>query len=129
MKKRSGIDYLLLATAVAFFTLSCVASPKAENMSKNGITIQAIKDNPDLYAGMTVRLTGRFKGWKGSCQGSPPKSRSDWMIADDTGCMYVSGRVPKGLQPMFPEDESIELTGVVRLTRFGGPYLEVRSPR
>lgn len=50
------------------------------------------------------------------------------MIEDDTGCMYVSGPFPKGLQPMAPKDETVALTGVVRLSKVGAPYLEVHSP-
>jgi hypothetical protein len=128
MKKNSGIVYRLLIVSAAFWTMACASSPIAHNPSGKGITIKAIKDHPDMYAGRTVVLTGQFKGWKGSCRETLPQSRSDWMVEDETGCIYVNGTVPDGLRPMSPNDETIALTGTVRLTTHGVPYLEVQRP-
>lgn len=128
MKNSGSIVYLLVVISAAVWVMACVSSPKTGNPSETRTTIQAIQDHPDRYTGTTVRLTVRFKGWKGACKETPPKTRSDWMIADDTGCIYVTGTLPAGLQPMAPKDEALELTGVVRLTKRGAPYLEVQSP-
>lgn len=128
MNKYSGIIYLLLAVSAAFWTMACASSSSVEDAPGTLITIKAIKDHPDTYAGRPVVLTGRFKGWKGSCQEVPPKSRSDWMVEDDTGCIYVCGSVPGGMRPMSPNDETIVLTGTVRLSKLGVPYLEVQHP-
>jgi len=128
MFKNSNIVCLLLVVSAIFWAMACASSPDVEDTTGKVLTINAIKDNPDGYAGKTVLLTGRFKGWEGPCQEAPPKTRSDWMLADDTGCIYVSGRVPKGLRPMSPNDEPVTLTGVVRLTKQGVPYLEAQHP-
>ena len=75
------------------------------------------------FESVTVTVTGVFHGWRGPCPGGPPVSRSDWMIADPSGCLYVHGPVPIGLDPATPAGEKISVTGVVRLKK-GRPYLE-----
>ena len=75
------------------------------------------------FESVTVTVTGVFYGWRGPCPGGPPVSRSDWMIADASGCLYVHGPVPIGLDPAKPAGEKISVTGVVRLKN-GRPYLE-----
>ena len=96
----------------------------SKNVSQEIITVKAIQDKPLDFSGKNVRLDGVFKGWKGSCRSSPPKSRSDWMVEDGTGCIYVHGTLPGSLQPMTPKDEPISFKGVVRVTADGIPYLE-----
>ena len=131
MYKISNIVCLLLVVSAVLWAVACASSPDAENKENTTgsvITINAIKDNPDGYDGRTVLLTGRFKGWKGACKEAPPRTRSDWIMADDTGCIYVTGSIPKGLSPMSPNDETVTLTGVVRLTDSGVPYLEAQRP-
>ncbi|MFZ2631310.1 MAG: hypothetical protein WA081_16550 [Desulfosalsimonadaceae bacterium] len=76
------------------------------------------------FESVTVTVTGVFNGWRGPCPGGPPVSRSDWMIADPSGCLYVHGPVPPGLDAAKPAGEKISVTGVVRLKK-GRPYLEV----
>jgi len=76
------------------------------------------------FESITVTVTGRFQGWRGPCPGGPPVSRSDWMINDASGCLYVHGPVPPGLDAAKPAGEKISVTGVVRLKN-GRPYLEV----
>lgn len=89
-------------------------------------TIAMINNHPSDYEGMKLSLSGVFKGWKGRCKGSPPVSRSDWMLADNSACIYISGAMPAGLQAMFPHDEAITITGTVRLTQAGKAYIEAR---
>jgi hypothetical protein len=100
---------------------------KAEPMGEGSVTkpsITAINDNPSDYEGMRLSLTGVFKGWKGKCKGSPPVSRSDWMIAEGTACLYVNGPLPKGLQAMSPHDERVTITGTVKIGHSGMAYIK-----
>jgi hypothetical protein len=83
----------------------------------------AISNEPARFESSTVTVTGIFHGWRGPCRSGPPVSRSDWMIADSSGCLYVHGPVPPGLDPAKPSGEKISVTGVVRL-KMGWPYLE-----
>lgn len=53
----------------------------------------------------------------------PPVTRSDWAFADGTGVLYVTGARP----PLDPRDDvgaRVRLTGYVRRTRAGQPYIE-----
>lgn len=87
------------------------------------VTPGVILKNPTRFGFVTVRVTGIFHGWRGPCRYGPPVSRSDWMIADASGCLYVHGQTPASLDPSRPSGEKISVTGVVRLKN-GLPYLE-----
>ena len=129
MFKNSNTVCLLLVVSAIFWAMACASSPDVEDTAGKVITINAIKDNPRRLCRQdgSVDPAGSKAG-RGPCKEAPPKTRSDWMLADDTGCIYVSGRVPKGLRPMSPNDETVTLTGVVRLTDSGVPYLEAQRP-
>ncbi len=88
-----------------------------------GITqIGSIKLNPALYGGFVVSLNGTYRGWE-SGHGTPPVTRSDWVIQDGTGAIYVTGS-KMGLN--YPADvgKPVEVTGRVK-TKNGVPYLEI----
>lgn len=114
------------------------AAPAADAKPRPAAAAPALPvvDVPGLLAqathlkGRQVVLTGTYAGWSGGCQGGPPISRSDWMVEDrNTGtCVYASGPAPQGI-PMPPQPASIGLpvrvTGVVKLTPDGRPFLRV----
>jgi hypothetical protein len=88
-----------------------------------GITqIGAIKQNPALYENRTVMVNGTYRGWE-SGHGVPPLTRSDWVIQDGTGAIYVTGS-KMGLN--YPADvgKPVDVTGRVK-TKNGVPYLEI----
>jgi len=58
-----------------------------------------------------VIVKGVFKGWKGTCPSSSLLTRSDWILEDETGCIYVSGFLLPGLSPAQPNNEHIVVTG------------------
>jgi len=90
------------------------------------LTIGAINQEPYRYEGRVIELSGWFKGWTGGCRSGPPVSKSDWMIEDGTGCLYVSGLLPRpDLDPVNPEDERLNLTGVIKIGPLGLPYLQL----
>lgn len=96
--------------------------PKPSLSGPEGL-IGQILAAPDRFESRTVTITGTFQGWRGACRSGPPVSRSDWMIADASGCIYVHGPVPSGLDPAGPDGEKITVTGVVRVKR-GYTYLD-----
>ncbi len=98
------------------------AGPKP-TMSDNEGMIGQVLAAPDRFESRTITVTASFQGWRGPCRSGPPVSRSDWMMADDSGCLYVHGPVPPGLDPARPDGEKTTVTGVVRLKR-GSPYLD-----
>lgn len=128
MRKLRQIAYVFFSIEVVFFAAACVATPMPGTVPQEIVTVKVIQDKPSDFSGKAVHITGLFKGWQGACKISPPKSRSDWMIEDGTGCIYVHGAIPRGLNPTSPKDEPVSLKAVVRLTAGGFPYLDITLP-
>ncbi|PIP38852.1 MAG: hypothetical protein COX19_10375 [Desulfobacterales bacterium CG23_combo_of_CG06-09_8_20_14_all_51_8] len=106
---------------------ACAGNSPAQNSSSTeqpGV-LRLILEESSRFESDTVTVTGVFHGWRGPCLYGPPVSRSDWMIADESGCLYVNGPVPPGLDPAKPSGEKISVTGVVRLKK-GRPYVEIQ---
>ncbi|HID65277.1 MAG TPA: hypothetical protein EYP49_21380 [Anaerolineae bacterium] len=91
-----------------------------------------ILESPQEFEGQEVTVVGYYRGWDllGEANAPPPVTRSDWVIADATGAIYVSAAsaAPAGL-PFGPGSGNdlwrvLHLSGVVRLTAGGQPYLE-----
>ena len=118
---------MLMVAGIIFSGIgACATRSTAQNSSADGETgvMGLILEESARFESITVTVTGVFQGWRGPCPGGPPVSRSDWMIADASGCLYVHGPVPPGLDSAKPSGEKISVTGVVRLKK-GRPYLEV----
>jgi len=124
-----GLGAGLLIGAFLLVAAGCrplALEKKWDRSRSRDLTIEAIYQEPYRYEGRVVELSGWFKGWKGGCRSGPPVSRSDWMIEDGTGCLYVSGPLPRpGLDPVDPEDERLSLTGVIKIGPLGLPYLQL----
>ena len=87
--------------------------------------------SPAGYAGKEVQVIGQFHGWDllKEIQAGPPVTRSDWVIADRGGALYVTGLIPAGLDPASPSDVGTILlvSGTVRSNPAGAAYLEARQ--
>ena len=101
-----------------------VRQPPPPSSPDEASIIGRILDTPTRFASATVTITAGFGGWRGPCRSGPPVSRSDWMINDASGCLYVHGPLPPGLDPSRPGGENITVTGVVRIKR-NTPYLDL----
>lgn len=115
----------LVAGIMVSGVMACAGHSGADqaDASKEAGIFGRIIAEPARFESTTVTVTGGFQGWRGPCPGGPPVSRSDWMISDASGCLYVHGPLPPGLDAAKPSGEPISVTGVVRLKR-GRPYLE-----
>jgi hypothetical protein len=100
-----------------------------DKIKQEKITLKTILDDPEAYAGKEIVLEGRFRGWSGKCAGSAPITRSDWILEDKTGCIYVTGRIPAGVSVIEPQGEPLILSGKVRIRKDGKPILEVIKVR
>jgi len=85
------------------------------------LTIVDIKENPSAYEGKLVTIAGTYQGWSDGF-GSPPVTRSDWLVQDATGWLYVTGK-PAGLDPLGDVGRPIIVVGVVKITEEGEAYL------
>lgn len=75
------------------------------------VGIADIKANPEAYQGERVTISGQYQGWSGG-YGSPPVTRSDWVITDDTGWIYVTGK-SAGLDPVNDIGKQVIVVGQV----------------
>jgi hypothetical protein len=91
-----------------------------------------VLESPQGFQGQEVTVVGYYRGWDllGEANAPPPVTRSDWVMADATGAIYVSAAstAPADL-PFGPGSGNdlwrvLRLSGVVRLTAEGQPYLE-----
>ena len=95
----------------------------------------AVIAEPFSFEGQDITVVGYYRGWDllQEANTSPPITRSDWVIKDSTGAIYVSAnseaKVPEGLDPGTAQDTGVilEVKGVVRVTREGQPYIEATS--
>lgn len=99
--------------------------------------VGSILTRPRDFQGQEVTIVGYYRGWDllQEANTSPPVTRSDWVIADTTGAIYVSAtspaKVPEGLSPSSLQSVNtlLEVKGTVRLTPKGQPYIEATGIR
>jgi hypothetical protein len=90
---------------------------------------------PLSYEGKSIIVVGYYRGWDllHETSMSPPVTRSDWVVKDATGAIYVSAnsetKLPEVLQPSSLEDTDIilEVKGVVCISKGGQPYIEATN--
>jgi len=92
------------------------------NFVLQGTTIAGIRANPAGYEGQAVKISGEYRGLEGG-HGSPPVTRNDWVLRDNTGYIYING---SSLGLTYPGDfgKQVTVNGVVRLKN-GQPYIEI----
>ena len=113
----TGKSILLAAFLAVLLMTACPPPPILPEA-----TIGEIRATPTLYEGQTVTIEGVYQGWK-SGYGSPPVTRSDWLLEDATGWLYVTGKPAGDLDPLDDIGRPITVTGQVELTNEGEPYL------
>lgn len=97
---------------------------------RSSVRIRDLMNTPGRWLGTQLVLEGRDAGWKPDpdcplCMGGPPVTRSDWVLHDDTGCIYVTGaRVPP-----HARGQRLLVEGVIRRGRSGQIYIEARQVR
>jgi hypothetical protein len=108
----------LLAAFLALLLMTACPQPAPTSEA----TIGEIRAAPALYEGQTVTIEGVYQGWQGG-YGSPPVTRSDWLVEDATGWLYVTGEPPGDLDPLDDTGRPIKVSGQIELTEEGEPYL------
>jgi len=90
---------------------------------------------PFSFEGHDITVVGYYRGWDllHEVNTSPPVTRSDWVIKDLTGAIYVSAdseaKFPEGLHPSSLQDMGIvlEVKGIVLITGGGQSYIGATS--
>jgi hypothetical protein len=97
--------------------------------------VDSIIVEPFAFEGEDITVIGYYRGWDllHEADMGPPVTRSDWVIKDSTGAIYISAnseaKVPDGLSPDSLQDTTVilKVTGVVRVTEDEQPYIEAKS--
>lgn len=76
------------------------------------------------YKDRHVTVSGQYGGWGHACPGSHMLTRSDWVLFDGAACLFVTGTAPKGLNNLKPNNEAVEVVGVLRSSADGKYYIE-----
>lgn len=84
-------------------------------------TISSLREGVKRYLNKKVLIYGEFRGWEGGVE-PPPVTRSDWVVKDDTGYIYVVGAPP--FKPMGDKGKKIALIGILKLSKENIPYIE-----
>lgn len=92
--------------------------------------VATILSQPDSYLGQQVEIVGYFRGWDllREVKRSSPVTRSDWVIADQSGAIYVTGIAPPNLDPasLKDTDKLIRLVATVGQNQ-NGVFLQAVS--
>jgi len=94
------------------------------------VKIGSIIAEPESYDGREVKIKGKFIGWSMPEHEivTPMITRSDWIVEDESGAIYVTGLSSEPLDPTNDVGRRVIVTGIVRL-RDGKPYIEGKSLR
>jgi len=97
--------------------------------------VGSIIAEPFAFEGKNITVIGYYRGWDllHEADMTPPVTRSDWVIKNSTGAIYISAkseaRVPDGLSPDSLQDTAVilKVTGIVRVTEDTQPYIEAKT--
>ncbi|MCK9420854.1 MAG: hypothetical protein M0R70_15970 [Nitrospirae bacterium] len=117
-----------LCTAINGAQASGAHAPSKEVAGKEtNITIKRILDDTRSFEGKDVTVQGINRGWTGKCASSTMLTRSDWILEDETGCIYVTGRMPTGSSPDKSQGERIVVQGKVIFGSTGKPIIKAEK--
>jgi len=120
-----AVKITLLAAFFAVILLTACQQVVPLPPSSARLTIGDIKETPAAYEGKVVTIEGKYQGWD-SGFGNPSVTRSDWVLQDTTGWLYVTGK-PSGLDPLGDTGHPIRVVGVVKITGDGELYLSAQE--
>lgn len=103
--------------AAAFLTVLLLLAPALAaggDAQVQTASIEEIVRNPGRFIGRRVMVAGRFAGWQARGP-HPGLSRSDWVLQDSTGTIYVHGP-SAGLRPHQDEGRPVIVFGRVQIT-------------
>jgi len=114
-KKTKVLCLIAILIVVGSGVLASQSFFNNQKQDMTGVTINEIRTNPTVYEEKTVTIKGEYRGWQAEGEGyGPPVTRSDWIIKDDTGWIYVTGRSPR-LDPIEDIGTHLFVVGTVEI--------------
>lgn len=122
------LPWIVIILSLTLIIAGCLAEKEGattpasteETRHKEYVTVLQIKKHPLLFKDKVVVLKGICEGWRGNC-GPPPVTRSDWVLKDRTGCIYITG----GAAPRMIWGMPVMVEGVVDM-KGGVPFIRLR---
>ena len=111
-----GLVFLLLLLSTM---MTCTTTTEVSGKA----TIVEIIEAPSKFEGKSVIIEGELS-WKHIENAyDPPVTPTDWIIKDDTGWIYVTGKNPskKDIGRTF------EVLGIVKVSDQGVPYIQPQT--
>jgi len=90
------------------------------------IPIEKIWTEKASFENKMVVIHGEYMGWRDYIP-NPFITRSDWVIRDNSGAIYVTGKCPETLDPVRDIGTKIVVKGVVKLSKDGVPYIKAKE--
>lgn len=121
--------YSLIAVVLTTLTLSCVAALSGENTSQGSeqTPIGEIFKDVQKYKNEIITVNGQYSGWHGEGVKNPLITRSDWVIKDATGAIYVTGKFPAGIGKKVGLGTEIIVKGQLLLSKDKVPYIKAKE--
>jgi len=109
------VSIILVPVALAFGAAACTQRPvdvdgqPTAGPAGSAAAVDAdVFSKPEAYVGQAVRLEALFQGYRiDQCHFAPAArsvalTRSDWLVRHEAMCLYVTGGIPAGLDPVDP---------------------------
>ncbi len=110
----------ILSLLLILLPVSCSARyPEKVPIDPQGIGVKDIYAHPE-WTGRIVRICGRYMGWSACDANTSMVTRSDWVLKDSTGCIFVTGGSPKWLYPLNNNATGSFVCIRARIRWFGG---------
>ncbi|HDH96111.1 MAG TPA: hypothetical protein ENF73_00100 [Proteobacteria bacterium] len=123
--------YLLLVAMVLVAMVVSAHEPAEQCRDAKPTPIKDIRANPDAFVGRWVLIEGEYEGWDFNkrLKEGPPVTRSDWVVYDGTGAMYVSShracaRVKRSMPLIEQVGQKLTMCAKVAKSDRGQLYLE-----
>ena len=117
---------LILLFVFAFVGILCSYASDREVDKPECISIGEIWKAASACKDKQITISGDYLGWKGPDIQHPMITRSDWIIRDATGGIYVSGKA-SGLDPVKHIGTHIIVKGVIKVSKKGVPYVKAEE--
>jgi len=134
MVKKIIIPFVLTLAVIGGLLLGCAGASSNTQSQRLTDIIASIIAAPYSSEGQQVTIVGYYRGWDllDEANAAPPVTRSDWVIKDASGAIYISAYSEAKVAELDPSsrkdiDTILKLTGIVRVTPKGQPYIEATS--
>lgn len=108
--------------------ISCsVVQSNEQNTPLEYTPIGEIWKDVQKYENEVITVCGQYCGWQGEGLKNPLITRSDWVVKDSTGAIYVTGKFPAGLGKNVTLGTEIVIKGQLLLSKDNVPYIKAKE--